>query len=333
MTAPRRSAFDFVKTRKERWERLSQLCERVERAGLASLPVQDLRELGSLYRQAASDLAFAQSYFPESDLLDILNGLVARAHGHVYRARSTRLSGFLTTVLVTWPRAFRRNLGHFRAALVVFLFAVLLGGSASLADEKLASLFVSAGMLESIRRGEMWTDTLFQIIPTSLTASRIIINNLLVSYFVFGAGIAWGLGTIYALSMTGLLLGSVLALCFRYGMLLRLLDFICAHGILELSVFVMCGGAGLMLGEAVLAPGRLSRRDALRLRGPEAVGLVVMGSFFLVLAGLVESFISPMHTLPHSTTITQAKAAFGVLLGVVFYSYLFLCGRQRETQS
>lgn len=325
------SIFDFVKTRKQRWERLSQLCDRVEKEGLARLSVENLWELGSLYRQAASDLAYVQSYFPHSDLLEILNGLVARAHGFVYRTRSSaRLGSLLDAALAAGPRAFRRNLAYFRVSAGVFALAVLFGATACLADEKLASLFIGERILESIHRGEMWTGPLFQIIPMSVASLAIFLKNLMVVLFVFGGGIAWGLGTLFSLTMNGLLLGSVIAMCLRYGLALRLFDFVAAHGILELSVVLVCGGAGLMLGQAVLAPGRYTRRELLRRRGPEAVTLVVVGGFFLALAGLVEGVISPVHSLPQNTGPTQIKALFGLLLGILFYSYLLLYGREER---
>ena len=324
------SVFDFVKTRRPRWDRLSALCERIDREGLGALEPEQLVELGSLYRQVASDLAFVQSYYPGSELLELLNALAARAHSHVYQSGGSRMAGFWPTVMRVWPETFRANLRYFKFALTVFLLAALAGAVASLADEQLAPLFLTPDIIESIHRGEMWTDKLFAIIPWSIPAFGIMLNNLLVSYSVFAGGIVFGLGSAYALCVNGMMLGAVIALCARHGMALRLFDFITAHGVVEISVIIICGGAGFMLGEAVLAPGRLSRKDALRTRGPEAVRLVIMGTVFLVMAALIEGFVSPIHGLPENTAPTMAKIAFGLLFGVFFYSYLLLAGRGRK---
>jgi len=314
--------FDFVKTRRARWDRLAAMCDHIDREGLGSLDAAHLVELGSVYRQVASDLAFVQSYYPGSELLELLNALVARAHSHVYQTGGGRLAGFRTTVLRVWPRTFRANLRYFRAALTVFLLAALAGAAASLADERLAPLFLSQGIIDSIHRHEMWTDQLFAIIPGSFSAFRIMANNLLVSYFVFAGGIAFGLGSLFILAVNGMMVGAVIALCARHGMAVPLFNFMTGHGVVELSAIIVCGAAGLILGEAVLAPGRLSRKDALRTRGPEAVRLVVMGTVFLIMSALVEGYFSPSHALP-----AAAKITFGLLFGAFFYAYVFFAGR------
>ena len=90
------------------------------------------------------------------------------------------------------------------------------------------------------------------------------------------------------------------------------------HGVIELSCIFIAGGAGLLIGSALLMPGDLSRADALKSRGKDAVRLM-MG--VAVLAGdrrIIEGFISPA---PIHPTI---KFSIAAITGLALYSYLLL---------
>jgi uncharacterized membrane protein SpoIIM required for sporulation len=93
------------------------------------------------------------------------------------------------------------------------------------------------------------------------------------------------------------------------------------HGVIELTCIFIAGGAGLLIGSALILPGDLTRADALRLRGMEAVRLMTGVAVLLVLAGMIEGFISPA---PISPVI---KFAIGGLTGIALYSYLLVVGR------
>ena len=95
---------------------------------------------------------------------------------------------------------------------------------------------------------------------------------------------------------------------------------------IELSCIFIAGGAGFLIGTALLMPGDLSRADALKSRGMEAVRLVIGCIPLLVLAGIIEGFISPA---PINAAI---KFSIGALTGVALYSYLFLAGRDTTEQ-
>ena len=87
----------------------------------------------------------------------------------------------------------------------------------------------------------------------------------------------------------------------------------------------MVGGAGLMMGWALLQPGLLRRRDALAVAAQKAVRIIIGCVPLLVIAGLIEGFISPNELLPW-----PVKWGFGLLTGIVLYGYLFFAGRQRQ---
>ncbi len=131
-----------------------------------------------------------------------------------------------------------------------------------------------------------------------------------------------GLGTLYVLAANGASFGAIIALTYRAGFGNDLLGFVVGHGVIELSCIFIAGGAGLLIGTALLMPGDLSRGDALKSRGMEAVRLVVGCIPLLVVAGIIEGFISPQPISPF------IKMGIGAITGTALYSYLLLAGRE-----
>jgi len=60
------------------------------------------------------------------------------------------------------------------------------------------------------------------------------------------------------------------------------------------SIFIS-GGAGLRLASGLLFPGLLRRKDSLALAGSESVRLISGIVPMLIVAGLLEAFLSPTH--------------------------------------
>src|SRR5437762_538887 len=130
-----------------------------------------------------------------------------------------------------------------------------------------------------------------------------------------------GVGTVFYLAYNGANIAAVLALTCRAGFGGDLVTFMAGHGVIELSCIFLAGGAGLLIGSAMLMPGDLSRGDALKSRGLDAIRLIVGCVPLLIVAGTIEGFISPS---PISPII---KIAIGVTTGIALYSYLLFAGR------
>jgi hypothetical protein len=72
-------------------------------------------------------------------------------------------------------------------------------------------------------------------------------------------------------------------------------------------------------------PGRRTRRSVLVERGREAVALLVGAGALLLLAGLIEGFISP------SVLPAAVKLGFAAIAALVLFAYLLLAGRGEST--
>jgi uncharacterized membrane protein SpoIIM required for sporulation len=126
----------------------------------------------------------------------------------------------------------------------------------------------------------------------------------------------------------GLIIGGLTGLTAHYGVGFELWTFVIGHGIIELSTIFIAGGAGLMLGWAIIRPGLMSRRDALTVAARKAVRLVIGCVPLLVIAGVIEGFISPAEGIPW-----PVKWGIGLGSGLLLYAYLFLAGRRPDGQS
>ena len=153
--------------------------------------------------------------------------------------------------------------------------------------------FVGPQMIATMERHEMWTQSIVSAAPGA--TSRIMTNNLTVSFETFAGGISFGLITLFSLYSNGMLLGVIGAACHHYGMSLALWSFVAAHGSLELPSIIIAGAAGLRLAHAMLFPGGYRWKDSIAKGGIEATRLVSGIIPLLVIAGCLEGFFSPSH--------------------------------------
>jgi uncharacterized membrane protein SpoIIM required for sporulation len=84
-----------------------------------------------------------------------------------------------------------------------------------------------------------------------------------------------------------------------------------------LPAIFIAGGAGLRIAQGLLFPGVLPRRESLVRAGLEAVRLVLGTVPILILAGLIEAFVSPTN-LPVGLKFSLAAALFGLLAAYLF---------------
>jgi len=159
-----------------------------------------------------------------------------------------------------------------------------------------------------------------------IMATAIMSNNVRVTFLAFAAGILAGVGTALVLVFNGVQLGAVAGVFANYGANLQLWSFVLPHGLIELTAICIAGGAGLWLGSAFLLPGRMTRREALVVRGREAVSLIGGTAVMLVVAGLIEGFISPSD-LPREVKLTLAA-----LFALAMVAYLALAGRNEQAR-
>ena len=309
----------WIDKRKPYWERLQSLAERTRHRGLAVLTQDELRELGLLYRQTASDLAAVREDVSSRQLSRFLNQLLGQAHNLIYMTRRSRPKGVLHFYAAGFPRIFRATFPYTIAAVTLFLAGAMAGLLLALFDQGFERYVLGGAMVDTIERREMWTHSILSMKPVA--SSAIMTNNLMVSFSAFAAGITAGVGTVYMMVFNGLLIGVIGAACWRTGLSLQLWSFVAPHGVLELPAIFIAGGAGLMLARGMLFPGTLTRRDSLAQAGGQSVRLLMGAVPLLVIAGVIEGFVSPTLLPPGLKFLLAAS------LGTLLVFYLAFAGR------
>jgi uncharacterized membrane protein SpoIIM required for sporulation len=311
----------WLDARRPFWTRLEQLLDETSRRGLKSLSRRELQELGLLYRQIGSDLAALREDPGSVPFADYVQRLLARAHHTIYSSADRQNpAAALRFFVVTYPRVFQANLAPCLISLLLFLGAALAGAAVTYRDPDFKTKVLGPTMVDTIERHEMWTHSIVAIKP--IASSQIMTNNMSVALMTFASGITGGLGTIYMIVFNGLLLGVIGMACGLAGMSVPLWSFVAPHGVLELPAIVIAGGAGLRLAQGLLFPGLLPRGVAVSRAGAQAVKLVIGCIPILVVAGIIEAFVSP--------TDLSVSLKFGLAAGlfVLLFVYLFSDARR-----
>lgn len=308
----------WIEKRKPYWQKLETLVTSAS-GGVKSLGHGELQELSLLYRQTAADLAAIRQDPSSVHFARYLNQLMARAHNIIYLGHRASPWAIFRFLQQEYPRVFRRNAKYCALAVAVFLAGGLAGVALTLQDPDFQLKVLGPRMVQTIQRKEMWTHSIISVKP--LASSEIMTNNMTVGFMAYATGIAGGLGTIYMMFFNGLLMGVIGTACGLAGMSLSLWSFVAPHGALELPAIFLAGGAGFKIAHGLLFPGMLPRRDSLALAGREATTLVLGTVPILIIAGLIEAFVSPT-----GLAIPLKFAMSGALL-VLLCTYLFGVGK------
>ncbi len=281
----------WLEGRVPEWQRLSALVSmQRDRQGEE---IEETLELVQRFRGLARDLSLARALAPEGRLTRELEALFLRAHEAVYR-RPANLSQQLRELFQDQVPAVMRELrAAMTATVALFVVSVLAGWWLITTYPELAALFASETMIEMVQRGELWTDDLLNVIPSSVLSVSIMANNIAVSLTAFALGSLYGLGTIYIIGLNGLMLGGIFALTAQHDLAGRLFSFVIAHGVVELSIVCLAGAAGIHLGEALARPGMRTRSEAFRCAVTQAAKLLPVCVLFLVGCGFIEGYVSP----------------------------------------
>ncbi len=311
----------FLHDGQGRWAELQALVTRAK--GRAErLKPHGVRRLGALYRAAAADLALARRRFPLDPSVGMLEDLVGRARHLVYASEVRRetVRGFLRRRY--WQRVAERPVLLVLAAIL--LFAPMVLGAIWALDDPGAAGGIVPGALAGPSGQEEGADLGFSTTESAAFSTQIFVNNIRVAFLALAGGISAGVLTAGALLFNGVVIGVVTGLSVEAGRTSDFVQLVAPHGVLELSCIVVAGAAGLRVASALVSPGRRRRSEALVGEARPAVEVALGTALWLVLAGLVEGFVTP------AGIGVGPALALGWGLGALYWALVWRLGRRAD---
>jgi uncharacterized membrane protein SpoIIM required for sporulation len=319
----------FRREREQAWRELEGLLARVEKDGLRSLSAAELSRLPVLYRSAVSSLSVAIAISLDRNLLDYLTALVGRAYICVYGAKRRAGEAMAEFFRFRFPSVVRRYLGFVAASLALVALGVLTGYRLTLADPERYYSFVGDAMAQE-RTPASSTKELREVLydggdgPLPVFASFLFTHNAKVGMLCFALGFVAGVPVVFLLFSTGLMLGAMVALYESHGLGAEFWAWVLPHGVTEIGALCLCGAAGMVLGAAIVFPGRHTRLRNLALRGREVALLAAGAVAMFLVAGLIEGFF---RQLVQDVAVRWSLAASTL----VFWTWYFVAvGRRHE---
>lgn len=145
-------------------------------------------------------------------------------------------------------------------------------------------------------------------------------NNIYVSFITVIMGLFTTIGTAYSIFKNGVMLGAFETFFWQKGLFAVSLRSILLHGVIELSAIIIAGGAGWIIGNAILFPGTYKRLDSLRIKGKDAIKIAFGLMPLFVIAGFIESFIARYTKMP---AILSYAIIFTTAIFIIWYVIIF----------
>ncbi|WP_299110478.1 stage II sporulation protein M [uncultured Winogradskyella sp.] len=302
----------FVKQNKEKWIGFENALD-----NNAKINPDDL---ASYYIQLTNDLSYAQTYYPGSKTLLYLNSLASQAHQKIYITKKESKNKIVSFWRDEFPLFFYQYHKTLLYTFLIFMAAVTIGAVSTLNDDSFIRLILGDAYvnmtLENIENGEPMA--VYKSGSSIGTFLGITINNIRVAIMAFACGAIFSVGTIYVLFSNGIMLGAFITFFYNQGILEKT-STVWLHGTIEISVIVIAGCAGLVMGNSFLFPKTYSRRVAFMKGAKDGLKIVVSTIPLFIVAGFIEGFITRYGEQMHWTL------AYGIIflsLFIIVYYYI-----------
>ena len=276
----------FIKQNKEKWEKIESTIQ--NRSDISA------DTYASYFLELLNDLSFARTKFKHSALVNYLNSLASKIHHKIYiskKEKSNRWKTFWTDEL---PRLMSKSKGALLLSFTIFAFGVFIGVISASQDESFVQFILGRDYvhrtLDNIDKGDPLA--IYKSMKQTEMFFGIAINNIRVSFLAFVFGIFTAFGTGYILFSNGVMLGSFQYFFYKKGLFVTSILGVWIHGTIEISVIIIAGAAGIILGNSILFPKTYSRLDSFKSGAAKGLQIVIGLIPLFVIAAFLEGFVT-----------------------------------------
>ncbi len=312
----------------ELWSELEAVLTSLESAKFWR-KAHDHHRLPELYAAVCEHLALAQSRGFSVRLEQRLDSLAQRSYRQLYRRRSAIMRPLFTFICGGFPSFLRKHSGLFVLSCAL-IFGPLVVCMVLLYMQPGWIFYVMghdqvASIEHMYLRGE---SAVFGSGRNEADNFRMfgfyIQNNISIDFRCFAGGVFFGLGSVFFLMLNGVYIGAIAGYLSEAGAGSAFWGFVAGHSAPELLGAAVSGAGGLLMGRALVQPGKQRRWDALMNVAPDALRLVGGAAMLTFIAAIIEGFWSPLD-MPMAS-----KYGVAGLVWVSTLAYLLVVGRSRK---
>ncbi|MEJ6792177.1 MAG: stage II sporulation protein M [Lacinutrix sp.] len=317
----------FVKQNKDKWLTF----ESVLSNNMAITP----DELSSLYVEITDHLSYANTFYPNSNTEAYLNGLASSAHQKIYKTKKESKNRLITFFTHEFPLMFHQHHRELLVAFLAFTLFVVIGAFSAANEGDFVRSFLGDGYLnmtiENIEKGD----------PMGVYKEQgefnmflgITLNNIKVALYAFGYGFMLGIGSLFIMMQNGIMLGSFQYFFYEQGLLWESVRTIWIHGTIEISVIIIAGCSGLVVGNGMLFPGTYTRLESFIKSVKNGLKILISTIPFFIIAGFLEGFVTRHTEMPDWLAIFIITGSLALILFYYVYYPIHLHKKEQARKA
>lgn len=301
--------FTFIRNNIDKWQRAEII--------ISDADSQSPDRLAEVYTDLTSDLAFAQTHYPDSRITIYLNKLSSVLHNSIYRNKREKWTRILTFWTQEVPQVMYDARKLLLASFLIFLISMLIGVMSQCFDHDFCRIILGDYYVD------MTLDNIAKGKPMAVYDSDgelymflgITFNNIRVSFMMFVSGILTSIATGAYLFQNSVMLGCFETFFAQHGLLYESFLAVFLHGTLEISAIIIAAAGGLAIGNGWLFPGTYSRLVSFR-RGSKRGLKIVAGTVpVFILAGFIEGFVTRHTEVPDALRLAFILLSLAFVIG------------------
>ena len=303
----------FLKNNVEKWRQME---------ANAQNPQLSADDLAQSFIEVTDDLAYAKTFYPQSNTVNYLNQIASLYHQKIYTNKKENRGRILWLWQYELPYLFKLYRKTIIVASLIFLLSLLIGVFSVINDDSFIRLIMGDNYvnmtLENIKKGDPFAvykqdDSLAMFLVISL-------NNIRVTFLAYVSGIFFSIGPIFMLFKNIVMLGAFETFLFQHDLGLKSILVIFIHGTLEIWGIILAVTSGMILGNSILFPGTYSRMQSM-LRGAKDGLKIVFGLIPLfIVAGFLEGYVTRHTEMP---VVLSAGILIISLAFIAWYFFIY----------
>ncbi len=304
----------FVKQNKDKWLEFEKV--------LTNNTNIDPDLISDVYIELTDHLSYAKTFYSGSNTERYLNQLASKAHQIIYKTRKEPKNRLISFFKTEFPLMFYQHHRELLIAFLTFALFVIVGAFSAANEGDFVRSFLGDGYvnmtLDNIEKGDPMA--VYKEQEEFNMFLGITLNNIKVALMAFAYGIMFGIGTLYIMMQNGIMLGSFQYFFYEKGLLWESARTIWIHGTIEISVIIIAGCAGLVMGNSILFTGTYTRLEAFKRGVINGLKILISTVPFFIVAGFLEGFVTRHTEMPDWLAISIiALSLFIILFYYVIY--------------